>query len=1048
MTRSVARPRPRSPSIPPFAALVLACACSKAPPETGLPALPALPPAAANVPGRLRQLSPFGDELRRRIDPRQDGWTSETISLAVESRLRAAIEALLTGREAPESAWRALLAPDFAGASELFAAQRTSVFDDGTLRVEDAADAGGGARQDPRAFAAALARWKQSLGTLPFESVYLSVSEVQIAADGSASTRIDVRIAARQGERAQQQNLVWQARWKSGAEGADPRLLELALARCQFVETRRRVFRELTQEVFGPLACYREEILRGAMDYHLRQDMLSRQPVLGMHGIALGDVDGDGLEDLYLAQPGGQPNRLFLRQPDGSVRDASLESGLALLDTTGPALFADLDGDGDEDLALAIGGNVLVRWNDGHGRLAQGDVLLAPDPAEITSMSVADVDNDGDLDLYACRYVAGGVVGGAPVPYHNAENGARDLFWKNDGGRKFHEALAEVGLEEHTLRYGLALYFEDFDEDGWVDLYVVNDFGRNCLYKNDHGRFHDVAPALGLEDQAAGMGADMADVDGDGLLDLYVTNMHSPAGGRIARQPAFLPQHRELEPDYVRHARGNTLLCARGDGSFEDVTEAAGVAPAGWAWGSRFLDWQNDGWPDIFVPNGFVSNFRRDDVESFFWREVIGRTPATPPVPSEYAEAWDAIRHFAMFEGWSWNGWERKYAYLNLGHGRFADVSAATGLDFEDDGRAAATLDWDEDGREDLLVRNRSGPRLRLLLGSQPTGNHFLQLALASPGPNRDAIGAQVYVEAGGRRFRQSVHVGQGFMCASSRRLHFGLGAATVAERVRIRWPDGQSEEFHDVALDARYRVLQGSGKLEKRPRAISPALDALPGSRVEAPPALEPRIVLFDKFPLAPMILPSFSGAPRRVAELAGKPLLLTVLHAGDPRSRMWLEWRAKVRGAFEAAGCEQRFVLLDEPSQLPAAKELLAKLGFLELAGPAQSRFRQTLEVCLIEVLGPFPSLPLPLELVLDRGGRLMAVHAAPEDAARLLEDVRVAARIDPAKDGTEALMGGEWAQLPARHFDQVGEIFQALGLTDLAEFYGNWARAHARR
>lgn len=1048
MTRSVGRASALPPPIWSSAAVLLACACSKAPPDTSLPPLPDLPPAAASVPGRLRQLSAAGDELRRRIDPREAGWASETLAQEIESRLRAAIEALLSGRAPPESAWRALLAPDFAGATELFGAQRTRVYDDDALRVEQAAPDAGGARQEPTAFVAELARWKESLGALAFESVYLNVERIELAQDGSARTRLDVRVAARNGARAQQQNLVWEARWSFAAQGRDPRLLELSLARCQFVEARQSVFREVTQEVFGALPFYREEILRGAQDYHLRQDVLSRQPVLGMHGIAVGDADGDGLEDLYLAQPGGQPNRLLLRQRDGGVRDVSLESGTALLDTTGPVLFADLDGDGDEDLALGIGGNVIVRWNDGHGRFAAGDVLLAPDPAEITSMSVADVDNDGDLDLYACRYVAGGVVGGAPVPYHDAENGARDLFWKNDGAHKFHEALAEVGLDEHTRRFGLALYFEDFDEDGWIDLYVVNDFGRNCLYKNERGRFHDVAPELGLEDQAAGMGADMADVNGDGRLDLYVTNMHSPAGGRIARQPAFPPRQRGLEAEYVRHARGNTLLLARADGTFEDATESAGVAPAGWAWGARFLDWQNDGWPDIFVPNGFVSNYRRDDLESFFWREVIGRTPGAPPVTEEYAEAWDAIRHFAMFEGWSWNGWERKYAYLNLGQGRFADVSAASGLDFEDDSRAAVTLDWDEDGREDLLLRNRSGPRLRLLLGSQPNPNHFLELALASPGPNRDAIGAQVHVEAGGRSFRQSVHVGQGFLCASSRRLHFGLGRASVAERVRVRWPGGREEEFRDVALDARYRVLEGSGKLEKRERAVTPELDARPGTHVTVLPRPEPRIVLFDKLPLAPLSLPSFTGTPKRVAELAGKPLLLTVLHAGDPRSRAWLEWRARSRGAFEAAGCEQRFVLLDESAQLPAAKELLKRLGFLELAGAAQARFRQTLEVCLIEVLGPFPSLPLPLELVLDRGGRLMSVHAAPEDGARLLEDVRVAARIDPARDGTEALLGGEWAKLPARQFEQVAEIFQALGLTDMATFYGNWARAHARR
>jgi hypothetical protein len=1028
-----------------FSALSSGCHDSKQP--AGPPALPQLPPAAARVTGRMLALPPWGEQLRQRIDPHKDGWKSEVSALAVEAQLRAGIEGFLRGADSAEVWARALLAPGFRGATELFAPERRIAFDDGTLRVEEPASELLSVLCDPAQFPALLGRWRAALAGLPFESLYLSVDGLEQQADGRVRMQVGLRVCSRAGERALQQNLVWNTLWSTTAGGDEPRLEELVLARCQFVVATQAVFRELTREVFGPLACYPEELLRGATDYHLHQDRLSKQPILGMHGIAIGDIDGDGLEDIYLGQPGGQPNRLFLRQKDGSLRDASVESGLALLDNTGPVLIADLDGDGHEDLALGLQGNILVRWNDGHGRLADGVPLIGPDQAEITSMGAADVDNDGDLDLYACRYVAGGVVGGAPVPYHNAENGARDLFWRNDGGHHFTEALDQVGLAEHTERYGLALYFEDFDEDGWVDLYVVNDFGRNCLYKNDHGHFHDVAPELGLEDQAAGMGADMADVDGDGLLDLYDTNMHSPAGGRIVAQPAWMPEHPELRPDYVRHARGNTLLRARGDGTFEDVTEAAGVAPAGWAWGARFIDWSNSGWPDIFVPNGFVSNYDHGDIESFFWREVIARSPAAPPVTPEYEQAWEAVRQFSMYEDRSWNGWERKYAYKALGHGRYADVSAATGLDFLDDGRAAATLDWNDDGRLDLLLRNRSGPRLRLLLGAQRTANHFLELALSSPGPNRDAVGAQVYVEAGGRRFRQSVHVSQGFLCASSRRLHFGLGAAKEAARITIRWPDGKREEFSGVALDARYRVREGAGKLELREREVGSALDALPGGRVDSLARPQARIVLYDKLPLQPLLLPNFGGAPERVADHAGKALLVTVGSWSDPRSRAWIQWLARARGALAEAGCDQRIVLLDEPSSVDEARRALAELGLAEQAGVAQQRFRQTLEVCLVEVLGQFKELAQPLALVFDRGGALVEVQSAPEDGARLVEDVRSASRIDPLREGTEQLLGGDWARFVTRDLDTVSKIFQTLGMNDLAQYFAAQAQARVR-
>ena len=1050
MTRPKGRPRA---SRVVWLCLCALSSCSKSGTPEALPPAPRFPPAAARIAGRMLAPSAFANELRQKIDPRRDGWTSEVSALSIETQLRTCVEQLLRGNGAPLDAWSALLAPGFRGATELFAAQRKQVFDDGTLRVEDPASALSSTPSAAAEFPAQLGRWRAALAGLPFESLDLHVNAIDVLPQGGVHTRIGLRVSARQGERGLQQNLVWDARWSTAADGSEPRLEELVLVESQFVFALHAVFHELTREVFGGLPCWPEELLRGANDYHLHQDRLSKQPMLGMHGIAIGDLDGDGLEDVYLGQPGGQPNRLFLRQKDGSVRDASVEAGVALLDNTGPVLIADLDGDGHEDLAIGIGGSILVRWNDGHGHLLDGVPLTRmlpggiPDTQEITSMGAADVDNDGDLDLYACRYVAGGVIGGASVPYYNAENGARDLFWRNDGGHHFTEALEEVGLSEHTERFGLALYFEDFDEDGWVDLYVVNDFGRNCLYKNDHGHFHDVAPALGIEDQAAGMGADMADVDGDGLLDLYVTNMHSPAGGRIASQPGFMPEHPETRPDYVRHARGNTLLRAKGAGTFEDISDVARVSPAGWAWGSRFLDWSNSGWPSIFVPNGFVSNYDHSDLESFFWREVIARSPPAPPLTTEYAEAWETIRNFAMFEGQSWNGWEREYAYLNLGHGHFADVSAATQLDFLDDGRAAATIDWNDDGRMDLLLRNRSGPRLRLLLGAQSTTNHFLELALSSPGPNRDAVGAQVYVEAGGRRWRQSVHVSQGFLCASSRRLLFGLGTAKEATRISIRWPDGKREEFEHVAVDARYRVLEGSGKLEVRPREITPALDSLPGGRVEGQLSPEPRIVLFDKFPLQPLLLPSFGGAPGRVADHAGKVLLVAVGSFADPRSRAWMEWLGKARPALAQAGCDLHVALYDEPSGVEAAKRGLEALGLADVAGVAQQRFRQTLEVTLVEVLGQFPELPPPLLLVFDRGGALLEVQSAPEDCARLFEDVRIAGRIDAAREGTEALLGGEWARFVSREFDQVSKIYQTLGMNDLAQYYAALAQARAR-
>ena len=647
------------------------------------------------------------------------------------------------------------------------------MFDDGNTAVLRPAELERAAR--PRAELAADAEaWKAAFSADPAPALYLHVSALREAGEGRTETVVDLRVSGSDGGAGKvQHNVRWNAAWTRAQESGEPRLESLELAGFEEVRVRRAPFADVTGAVFGANACWKEEFLRGANEYHLRQDRLSAQPFLGMHGIAVGDVDADGREDVYVCQPGGQPNRLFVHREDGTAVDVAPEAGVAYLDNSGPALLCDLDGDGDQDLAVAARENVLVSWNDGKGRFSDGIVLLGGDEPEITGLSAADPDLDGDLDLFAVRYVKGGVMGGAPSPYHAAENGARDLYWRNEGGRRFQSAAAEVGLDERADRFGLALVWEDYDEDGDDDLYVVNDFGRNTLLHNERGRFHDVAENAGVVDQAAGMGVTCADVDLDGDIDLFDTNMHTPAGSRVATQPQFAPKPREA---YVYHARGNTLLLSRGDGTYEDATEAAGVAHGGWGWGGMFYDQNDDGYPDLHVPNGFASNRSEHDLASFFWRTFVHQTPEAPPPPDRYLDAGDAIRHFNMFEGFSWNGWEREYHYLNLGGARFADVSAAFGVDFLDDGRAVAPLDWDDDGRVDLLLRNRTAPRLRLLRNVAGSANGWLALDLAGTRSNRDAIGARVTVEAGGRRLRQGVYAAQGFLCGTSRRLHFGLG--------------------------------------------------------------------------------------------------------------------------------------------------------------------------------------------------------------------------------------------------------------------------------
>jgi hypothetical protein len=232
-------------------------------------------------------------------------------------------------------------------------------------------------------------------------------------------------------------------------------------------------------------------------------------------------------------------------------------------------LFLDFDNDGDQDLVVALNAHIAIGVNDRTGNFASWVQLEGSDEEEIFSLSAADPDLDGDLDLYACRYVAAGLMGGVPTPYYDANGGAPNFYWRNEGNGSFTNATEEVGLNFNNNKYSLASIWEDFDRDGDPDLYVTNDFGRNTYYRNDRGYFREIATEIGADDMAASMGVTCADVDLDGDVDIYVSNMFSPEGLRVTGEAPFLARQAPELAANSAHARGNTLLLARGDGTLD-----------------------------------------------------------------------------------------------------------------------------------------------------------------------------------------------------------------------------------------------------------------------------------------------------------------------------------------------------------------------------------------------------------------------------------------------------------------------------------------------
>ncbi len=381
-------------------------------------------------------------------------------------------------------------------------------------------------------------------------------------------------------------------------------------------------FTEITDAAFGAIDSFKKQLSPSVDHWRDSMDAALGVSVYGHQGVSLGDFDGDGLDDLYVSQPGGLPNRLFRNNGDGSFADVTRRAGLGILDDTSMSLFADMDNDGWQDLVV-VGATPMLFRNLGGGEFVfdrESGLDVEDDRAAMfTGASMADYDSDGDLDLYVCAYDfwQAGAEYDAPTPYFDAVNGPANLLFRNDGGGIFEEVSAEAGLGPTNNRFSFAASWGDYDGDGDADLYVANDFGRNNLYTNNgDGTFTDRAAELGVEDLGAGMSAAWGDYDNDGDLDLYTANMWSSAGLRITGSEQFAEVASDEQPrgQFRRQAQGNSLFRNDGPDGFVDVSDEAGVRKGRWAWASDFVDLDGDGWLDLFVQNGYITGERLDDL--------------------------------------------------------------------------------------------------------------------------------------------------------------------------------------------------------------------------------------------------------------------------------------------------------------------------------------------------------------------------------------------------------------------------------------------------
>ena len=520
-------------------------------------------------------------------------------------------------------------------------------------------------------------------------------------------------------------------------------------------------------------------------------------------GVTVVDIDDDDDLDVIGARRFTHPV-VLINEGDRKFVERSADLGFGNIRSARSTYFFDWDNDGDKDaLVLTATGMRLLRQD------AVGFIDVSEDSGfdrmrttGLTGATVADFDNDGLLDFYVANY--GGLQNLPVMDYFDSRSGYKNQMFRNMGSGDFEMVTVPAGLDRDNARWSFAAISFDYDEDGWQDLYVVNDYGPNQLFRNRGDlTFEDVTGSTGVSDPGNGMGVSLGDVDGDGREDLYVSNMISHAGKRIAGSTDFKgksdDQHR-----LRRFAKGNTLLIAREDGFSEIETPV--LSDAKWAWGNALFDYDNDADLDVYVTNGMYSNLSKRDTDPVFWRHLLA------PISKGVEPAPFASGNFAFLiqqESFSFAGYERNRLFRNHGDGSFHDVAAVVGADLVLDSRSVVPADMDNDGDLDLVVASRNDPKLVVLWNELGEAGDYIDVALKGSASNRDGVGAVLELSCNGKTQRRTQLAGSGYLSQGPLSVWFGLGACERLERLTVRWPSGTTSELADVDVNQRIVVRE-----------------------------------------------------------------------------------------------------------------------------------------------------------------------------------------------------------------------------------------------